>query len=385
VTPYVVVVTWDEPLIDPDEQAPLEVYEISHRMKPSSQSHIDNSKLSQNWVVFPPIDHDVTVQKRAGGRNFVFKDLSPASGHQFRIRCRNCCGWGSFHPDSSGGGIVDQYTPGCPPSVPGRPQLVKTTRTSIMVEWVSSEHKNGATISGYEIAYRRVGEDPGQDPGAHLRFIFQEIDKDGEGSIGREEFMKGIKKIGFKLTPNQVKRLCDLLDGDGDGGIDFKEFVEFCENEDGDGDENKDVDAPQDNENGHLIVPLDQSYAVVPNTKLAADSIMVKSTADLTKLKKQNGSSSSFADSDKALAAIIKTELNRMSSGKVSASKSQWTVALFHALQYNAKEFSKLIVFGMYEFCIRCKNSYGWSSWSGIGGPYKLEDGLWVDEITSRR
>ena len=68
--------------------------------------------------------------------------------------------------------------------------LVKTTRTSIMVEWITSKHKNGATISGYEIAYRRVGEDPAEDPGAHLRFIFQEIDKDGEGTIERSEFQK---------------------------------------------------------------------------------------------------------------------------------------------------------------------------------------------------
>ena len=102
--------------------------------------------------------------------------------------------------------------------------------------------------------------------------------------------------------------------------------------------------------------------------------------ADLTLTK----SGSKFAESDSELADMIKSELQRMSSGKVTASKSKWTIALFHALQYNAKEFPKLVVFGLYEFCIRCKNSYGWSVWSEIGGPYKLEDGLWVTEVTSR-
>ena len=56
----------------------------------------------------------------------------------------------------------------------------------------------------------------------------------------------------------------------------------------------------------------------------------------------------------------------------------------FHALQYCAKSFERLVVFGMYEFVIRCKNSYGWSSWSEIGGPFKLIDGLFVRNIRSR-
>jgi len=42
------------------------------------------------------------------------------------------------------------------------------------------------------------------------------------------------------------------------------------------------------------------------------------------------------------------------------------------------------VVFGKYEFIIRCRNSYGWSGYSTVGGPFKLIDGLWVTDVTSR-
>ena len=51
-------------------------------------------------------------------------------------------------------------------------------------------------------------------------------------------------------------------------------------------------------------------------------------------------------------------------------------------MQYCAKSFERLVVFGMYEFVIRCKNNYGWGGWSEIGGPFKLIDGLWASDFT---
>jgi len=55
------------------------------------------------------------------------------------------------------------------------------------------------------------------------------MDKDGGGTVEKSEFVKALAHFGFKLTTYQVKRLCDRLDRDKDGTIDFKEFVEFCE------------------------------------------------------------------------------------------------------------------------------------------------------------
>ena len=213
---------WDEPTIDEANQAPVTHYEILHRMKSSEQTHIDNSKLSLDWEKMPLIEYETTVGKR-GQRKYLFCDLLAASGHEFTIRCKNICGWGPPSP------VVMQFTPGCEPSPPSIPYLVKTTRTSIMMEWHPPLHKNGAGLSGYEIKYRRVGEDPKDDPQGHLRFIFQEMDKDGSGTVEKSEFVKALQNFGFRLTPPQVKRLCDRLDTDRDGNIDFKEFMDFCE------------------------------------------------------------------------------------------------------------------------------------------------------------
>jgi len=148
-----VKVEWDEPVIDDKVQAPLEYYEIMHRMRSSQQTHIDNENLSLEWTTLPLIDYESTIAPRGAGRTHTFTALLPASGHEFNIRCKNCCGWGALNDNA-----LMQYTPGCEPSPPSEIHLVKTTRSSIMVEWHAPLHKNGAGLSGYEICYRRVGE-----------------------------------------------------------------------------------------------------------------------------------------------------------------------------------------------------------------------------------
>ena len=331
VSPKTVCVEWDEPGIDEKNQAPITHYEISHKMKSSEQSHIDNTNLTLEWTKAPLVDYDSTVGKRSAGRKYIFSDILPASGHEFQIRCRNVCGWGPPSP------VLLQYTPGCEPSPPSMPYLVKTTRTSIMVEWRPPLHKNGAGLSGYEISYRRVGDDPKEDPGAHFRFIFQEMDKDGGGTVDKTEFVNALTSFGFKLTIPQVKRLCGRLDQDNNGTIDFQEFVDFCE----------------------------------------------ESSESLKHELRINDKGGRNAEFDKELSTTLKNELKRLTMGTV-APKTKWETFSFHALQYCAKSFEKLVVFGKYEFIIRCKNSYGWSGYSEIGGPFELVDGLWTSSITSR-
>ncbi|GMI06168.1 hypothetical protein TrVE_jg10079 [Triparma verrucosa] len=322
-------VEWDEPVLDDANEAPVTHYELSHRMKSSEQTHIDNAKLSLEWTRMPLIEYDATVGKR-GERKYLFSDLLAASGHEFMMRCKNICGWSPASP------VIMQYTPGCEPSAPSVPYLVKTTRTSIMVEWHPPKHKNGAGLKGYEIKYRRVGDDPKEDPKAHLRFIFQEMDKDGGGMVEKQEFVKALDTFGFRLNVKQIKRLCDRLDSDRDGSIDFKEFVSFCEE--------------SDESQEHQLL-----------------------------LDKRGGKNS---ESDKELAKLLQFELKRISMGKNPVTK--WESVEFHALQYCAKSFERLVVFGMYEFVIRCKNNYGWGGWSEIGGPFKLIDGLWASDFTAR-
>jgi hypothetical protein len=114
-----------------------------HRMKSSQQTHIDNEKLTLEWTKLPLITYQDTINKRGPGRTYTFTSLLAASGHEFNIRCKNCCGWGPQMDVP-----VLQYTPGCEPSAPSEIYLVKTTRTSIMVEWHPPIHKNGGGLKG---------------------------------------------------------------------------------------------------------------------------------------------------------------------------------------------------------------------------------------------
>ena len=175
-----------------------------------------------------------------------------------------------------------------------------------------------------------------------------------------------------------MKRLCDRLDRDKDGTIDFKEFAEFCED--------------STESQAHAIV-LDKRGG-----KNAEFDKEVSATNDKGGSKGRGNVRILFTNLDTfpphnirpppsppshQLAETLKSELKRITMG-TTAPKTKWETVGFHALQYCAKSFEKLVVFGKYEFIIRCKNSYGWSGYSEVGGPFKLVDGLWVTEVTSR-
>jgi len=186
--------------------------------------------------------------------------------------------------------------------------------------------------------YGLVGDDPKEDPTAHMRFIFQEMDKDGSNTVEKGEFSKALKTFGFKLTVAQMKRLCDMLDHDRDGNLDFREFVDFCE---------------------------------------AEEELPVEDDGTLTEKQRRRDKE------NREIGSILKVELKRITMG-TQKPKTKWETVSFHALQYCAKSFEKLVVFGLYEFMIRCKNSYGYSGYSPISGPFKLIEGLWTTDIKSR-
>lgn len=133
------------------------------------------------------------------------------------------------------------------------------------------QHIKTATIATHAPYFNSSLRSP-QDPKAHLRFIFQEMDKDGGGMVEKQEFVKALDTFGFRLNVKQIKRLCDRLDSDRDGSIDFKEFVSFCEE--------------SDESQEHLLL-----------------------------LDKRGGKNS---ESDKELAKLLQFELKRISMGKVS-------------------------------------------------------------------
>lgn len=55
--------------------------------------------------------------------------------------------------------------------------------------------------------------------------LFNQFDKDNSLSVTRDEFRQGLKGIGVPMNDDQLTKLIDMLDEDGDGEIDYGEFT----------------------------------------------------------------------------------------------------------------------------------------------------------------
>jgi calmodulin len=53
------------------------------------------------------------------------------------------------------------------------------------------------------------------------------FDKDGNGLITKQELLEGLNKLGETMTEKDVLELIEAADLDGDGNINFEEFVEL--------------------------------------------------------------------------------------------------------------------------------------------------------------
>jgi EF-hand domain pair len=59
-----------------------------------------------------------------------------------------------------------------------------------------------------------------------MRQLFRYCDKDGSGSIDKEELGSVMHELGRDLSPDELTTLMNQLDVDGNGDIDFDEFLE---------------------------------------------------------------------------------------------------------------------------------------------------------------
>lgn len=58
-----------------------------------------------------------------------------------------------------------------------------------------------------------------------FREIFNLVDKDGGGSIDKEELAELMDTLGIEATAEEIDHMVGEIDVDGDGDIDFEEFV----------------------------------------------------------------------------------------------------------------------------------------------------------------
>lgn len=60
-----------------------------------------------------------------------------------------------------------------------------------------------------------------------IREAFKVFDKEGKGSIPREEFRHIMTTLGERLTDEEVDEMLDDADADGDGEIQYEEFTQM--------------------------------------------------------------------------------------------------------------------------------------------------------------
>jgi len=60
-----------------------------------------------------------------------------------------------------------------------------------------------------------------------VKASFRVWDTNGDGLISKRELHKVLAKMCKDIAPLQVKSLCELLDADKDGNVDYDEFVDF--------------------------------------------------------------------------------------------------------------------------------------------------------------
>ena len=66
-----------------------------------------------------------------------------------------------------------------------------------------------------------------------LRSVFHEIDTDKSGTIDREEMRLAFQKMGHNLTSEEIEAIFNVCDPNGDGSVDFEEFVALMSGERG--------------------------------------------------------------------------------------------------------------------------------------------------------
>ncbi|XP_070538755.1 calmodulin-like [Ptychodera flava] len=66
-----------------------------------------------------------------------------------------------------------------------------------------------------------------QDPDEQLRAAFRAFDKDGDGFIGAQELRNVMANLGEKMTEEEIEEMIREADTDGNGQVDYEEFVQM--------------------------------------------------------------------------------------------------------------------------------------------------------------
>ncbi|KAK8494848.1 hypothetical protein V6N13_062481 [Hibiscus sabdariffa] len=76
-----------------------------------------------------------------------------------------------------------------------------------------------------KLALKVIAENLSEEEIKGLKAMFTNIDTDNSGTITYEELKEGLARLGSKLTESEVKQLMEAADVDGNGTIDYIEFI----------------------------------------------------------------------------------------------------------------------------------------------------------------
>ncbi|XP_027184466.1 calcium-dependent protein kinase-like [Coffea eugenioides] len=76
-----------------------------------------------------------------------------------------------------------------------------------------------------KLALKVIAENLSEEEIKGLKAMFTNIDTDNSGTITYEELKSGLARLGSKLSESEVKQLMEAADVDGNGSIDYIEFI----------------------------------------------------------------------------------------------------------------------------------------------------------------
>ncbi|EXB50311.1 Calcium-dependent protein kinase 9 [Morus notabilis] len=76
-----------------------------------------------------------------------------------------------------------------------------------------------------KLAFKVIAENLSEEEIQGLKAMFTNIDTDNSGTITYDELKSGLARLGSKLTETEVKQLMEAADVDGNGTIDYIEFI----------------------------------------------------------------------------------------------------------------------------------------------------------------
>ncbi|KAF5734223.1 Calcium-dependent protein kinase 3 [Tripterygium wilfordii] len=76
-----------------------------------------------------------------------------------------------------------------------------------------------------KVALRVIAENLSEEEIMGLKEMFKSMDTDNSGTITFEELKAGLPKLGTKLSESEIRQLMDAADVDGNGNIDYVEFI----------------------------------------------------------------------------------------------------------------------------------------------------------------